>query len=86
MGRLSESEIAVALDSGEEFERSEQLAHLADGELNFAKQLLEDQTSITSSISFFIRWMRACYGVQMEVIRDLCEEFHRLEGSSKKRF
>lgn len=84
MGRLSESEIAVALDSGEEFERSEQLAHLADGDLNFAKQLLEDQTSITSSISFFIRWMRACYGVQMEAIRDLCEEFQSLGREQQK--
>ena len=84
LNRLSESDIAAAIDTGEEFERAEKLAHLADGDLNLAKQLLEDQTSITTSINFFIRWMRACYGAQMESLRDLCEEFQSIGREQQK--
>ena len=84
LGRLSESEIAVALDTGEEFERAEKFAHLADGDLNLAKQLLEDQTAITSSINFFISWMRACYGQQWETLRNLCDEFQLLGREQQK--
>ncbi len=84
MGRLSEAEIAAALNKGDETERVEQLAHLADGDLNLAKHLLDDQTPITDSINFFIRWMRACYGVQLDALRDLCEEFQAMGREQQK--
>ncbi|MCB0755565.1 MAG: DNA polymerase III subunit delta' [Flavobacteriales bacterium] len=85
LGRLSEEEIAQALpetDGGSE--RAQQLAHLADGDLNLAKQLLEDQTVVTDSIGFFIRWMRACFAVNMEMLRDLTDEFQSLGREQQK--
>jgi len=85
LGRLTEDEIAAALPDvvgGEE--RAQQLAHLADGDLNLAKQLLEDQTVVTDSIGFFIRWMRACFSVNLEMLRDLTDEFQSLGREQQK--
>jgi len=85
LGRLTEDEIAAALpdvEGGEE--RAQQLAHLADGDLNLAKQLLEDQTVVTDSIGFFIRWMRACFSVNLEMLRDLTDEFQSLGREQQK--
>ena len=85
LGRLSETEISEAL-SGQEpdgFE-VEKLAHLADGDLNLAKQLLDDPRSITDSVNFFIRWMRACFALNMEALRDLSEEFNALGREQQK--
>ncbi|MGB0916366.1 MAG: ATP-binding protein [Flavobacteriales bacterium] len=84
LGRLNEAEIAGSIATDENRERAEKLAHLADGDLNLAKQLLEDETPITNTINFFIRWMRACYGVQMEALRDLTEEFQSLGREQQK--
>ena len=85
LGRLSEAEIATALSAeSDELDQIEKFAHLADGDLNLAKHLIEDQTSITNSINFFIRWMRACYGVQMDTIQGLCEEFNSLGREQQK--
>ena len=84
LGRLSSAEIAGSFADSEDPERAEQLAELADGDLNLAKQLLEDQTGITNSINFFIRWMRACYGLQLETIQELCEEFQGLGRERQK--
>ena len=84
LGRLSSAEIAGSFAGSEDPERAEQLAELADGDLNLAKQLLEDQTGITNSINFFIRWMRACYGLQLETIQELCEEFQGLGRERQK--
>ncbi|MGB1317471.1 MAG: ATP-binding protein [Flavobacteriales bacterium] len=84
LGRLNEAEIAGSIATDENRERAEKLAHLADGDLNLAKQLLEDETPITNTINFFIRWMRACYGVQMETLRDLTEEFQSLGREQQK--
>lgn len=83
LGRLNETEIAAALP-GEDPVRSKQLAHLADGDLNLAKQLLEDETSVTQSIHFFIQWMRACFAVNVEAIQDLMEEFQSLGREQQK--
>lgn len=85
LGRLTEDEIAKALpdvEGGQE--RAQQLAHLADGDLNLAKQLLEDQTVVTDSIGFFIRWMRACFSVNLEMLRDLTDEFQSLGREQQK--
>lgn len=85
MGRLNEEEIAAALaDVEEDTDRAQKLAHLADGDLNFAKQLLEDQTVVTDSIGFFIRWMRACFSVNLESLRDLTDEFQSLGREQQK--
>lgn len=85
LGKLNESEIAQALASSEnETEEIEKFAHLADGDLNLAKHLLDDKTSITNAINFFIRWMRACYGVQMDTIQQLCDEFNTLGREQQK--
>ena len=75
LGRLSSAEIAGSFADSEDPERAEQLAELADGDLNLAKQLLEDQTGITNSINFFIRWMRACYGLQLERFKNYVKSF-----------
>jgi DNA polymerase-3 subunit delta' len=84
LGRLKEAEIAASIATDENQDRAKKLAHLADGDLNLAKQLLEDETPITNAINFFIRWMRACYGVQLETLRDLCEEFQALGREQQK--
>lgn len=76
MGRLSEAEIASALANEEVDEaRAAKLAHLADGDLGLAQQLLKDHASVTDAIGFFIRWMRACFSKNLEVQRDLTDEF-----------
>lgn len=83
--RLKENEIAQSLTNiQDEPERAQKLAHLADGDLNLAKQLLEDDTAITSAIGFFIRWMRACFSVNLESIRDLTDEFQSLGREQQK--
>jgi DNA polymerase-3 subunit delta' len=85
MERLKEGDIAKSLAAeGEDPDRVKQLAHLADGDLNLAKQLLEDDTAITNSIGFFIRWMRACFSVNMEMLRDLTDEFQALGREQQK--
>ncbi len=85
LGRLTEKEIAASLSAGtDDMEQMEKLAHLADGDLNLAKHLLEDQTAISASINFFIRWMRACFVLNLEVIQDLSEEFNALGREQQK--
>lgn len=85
MERLKEHEIAESLSDSEENDgRAQQLAHLADGDLNLAKQLLEDDTEIVAAINFFIRWMRACFSVNLESIRDLTDEFQSLGREQQK--
>lgn len=83
MARLSEEEIAAGLHA-DDMARSKQLAHLADGDLNLAKQLLEDETSVTQSIHFFIQWMRGCFAVNLEAIQDLTEEFQSMGREQQK--
>lgn len=85
MERLKEHEIAESLSNTEaDAARAQQLAHLADGDLNLAKQLLEDDSAITGAIGFFIRWMRACFSVNLESIRDLTDEFQSLGREQQK--
>lgn len=85
MERLKEDEIAHSLTNEDtDAARAHQLAHLADGDLNLAKQLLEDDTAIVGAISFFIRWMRACFSVNLESIRDLTDEFQSLGREQQK--
>lgn len=76
LGRLSEMEIADALvEDGEDLEQMTRLAHLADGNLNLAKQLHEDQAAVVDSVNFFINWMRACFAVNLEILAALSEDF-----------
>ena len=83
--RLKETEIAQALASNQEdLERSKRLASIADGDLNLAKQLLLDDTEITNAIGFFIRWMRACFTVNLEALQDLTDEFQSLGREQQK--
>ena len=85
MERLKEEDIEASLAKTEDDPaRVQQLAHLADGDLNLAKQLLEDDTAITNAIDFFIRWMRACFTVNLEVVRDLTDEFQALGREQQK--
>jgi DNA polymerase-3 subunit delta' len=85
LGRLSEKEISEALSTGsDDGEQMEKLAHLADGDLNLAKNLLEDQASISASINFFIRWMRACFVLNLEILQELNEEFNALGREQQK--
>lgn len=60
------------------------LAHMADGDFGLAKELVNNQESITSTIRFFINWMRACFGGQMEAVRDLGDKFHALGREQQK--
>lgn len=85
LGRLSDAEIAESLSAdGADLEQMKRLAHLADGNLNLAKQLLDDQESITVTVRFFIDWMRACFVLNMEKIQDLSEEFNALGREQQK--
>jgi len=87
LGRLSEKEISVSLSSvSDDLEQMEKLAHLADGDLNLAKHLLEDQATISASINFFIRWMRACFVLNLEILQELNEEFNALGREQQKAF
>ncbi|MFM1874370.1 MAG: hypothetical protein RL266_107 [Bacteroidota bacterium] len=83
LARLNEDEIATALP-GDDPNRARQLAHMADGDLNLARQLLEDQSAITESIQFFIQWMRACFTMNLESIQDLTEEFQTMGREQQK--
>lgn len=85
MGRLKASEISRALYAEtEDLGQLESLAELADGDFNLARQLLNDKTSVTNSVDFFIRWMRACFVLNMEQILDLLEEFNALGREQQK--
>ncbi|MDP6909085.1 MAG: hypothetical protein QF371_06245 [Flavobacteriales bacterium] len=85
MERLSEDAVVEKLAfNGMEEEGVRKFAHMADGDLTLTKELLENQESITSSIRFFIKWMRACYGGQMNVIRDLSDECHAMGREQQK--
>ena len=85
LGRLSEKEISASLSSdSDDREQMEKLAHLADGDLNLAKHLLDDQDTISASINFFIRWMRACFVLNLEILQELSEEFNALGREQQK--
>ncbi|MCF8463923.1 MAG: DNA polymerase III subunit delta' [Flavobacteriales bacterium] len=85
LGRLSEKEISASLSSAsDDVEQMEKLAHLADGDLNLARHLLDDQATISASINFFIRWMRACFVLNLEILQELTEEFNSLGREQQK--
>lgn len=85
MGRLKAAEISAALRSETEDQTQlESFAELADGDFNLARQLLNDKTAVTNSVDFFIRWMRACFVLNMEQINDLLEEFNALGREQQK--
>ena len=85
LGRLKEQEIAEKITQAYgSIEQAEKLAHLADGDLNLARQLTEDQDAIIGTVHFFIRWMRASFGLNMELLRDLTEEFNALGREQQK--
>lgn len=85
LGRLSEKEISASLSTvSDDVEEMEKLAHLADGDLNLAKNLLDNQASISASINFFIRWMRACFVLNLEILQELSEEFNALGREQQK--
>lgn len=85
LGRLSEAEIAGSLASAEvDSDQVQRLAHLADGNLNLAKQLLEEQEAVTSSVNFFINWMRACFTMNLEKLMELTDDFNTLGREQQK--
>jgi DNA polymerase-3 subunit delta' len=85
MGRLKAAGISAALSSEtDDHAQLASLAELADGDLNLARQLLNDKSSVTYSIDFFIRWMRACFVLNMEQLVDLLEEFNVLGREQQK--
>lgn len=85
LGRLSEEEIAGALASEDmDSDQVQRLAHLADGNLNLAKQLLDEQESVTTSVNFFIKWMRTCYAMNLEQLMELTDEFNTLGREQQK--
>jgi len=84
--RLDEQVIADMLQEenvGDE-ELVQGLAHMADGDLTLAKDLLLNKEAVSSSIRFFINWMRACFGGQMDMIRNLGDEFHAMGREQQK--
>ncbi|TNF29526.1 MAG: DNA polymerase III subunit delta' [Bacteroidetes bacterium] len=85
LGRLSETEIARALTAEDvDADHVERLAHMADGNLNLARQLLQEQETVTATVQFFIHWMRACYAADLEKLMDLNEEFNALGREQQK--
>lgn len=85
LGRLSEEEIANSFVSSDiDSDQVQRLAHLADGNLNLARQLLEDQETVTASVNFFINWMRACFTMNLEKLMELTEDFNSLGREQQK--
>lgn len=85
LGRLSEMEIAQALTTEDsDTEHLKRLAHMADGSLNLARQLLQEQDSVTAGIQFFIRWMRAAYLRHLEQLAELNEAFSAMGREQQK--
>ena len=85
MERLNENQIIEKLsDTDTSEDELRRFAHMADGDLTLTRTLLENKETITATIAFFIKWMRACYGGQMDVIRNLSDEFHALGRERQK--
>lgn len=85
LGPLKETEIVAALaNENQDANEVKKFAYMANGDLNLAQNLIQDQTAIIYSINFFINWMRACYGNRMEVIHKLAEEFNTLGREQQK--
>lgn len=85
LGRLSEEEIANSFVGADaDSDQVQRLAHLADGNLNLARQLLEDQETVTASVNFFINWMRACFTMNLEKLMELTDDFNTLGREQQK--
>lgn len=84
--RLSEKEIADGLvqEHGADSSQASLVAHLSDGSYGLACQLLTDPETVSSTVNFFIHWMRACYAMNMEALGSLMDEFQRMGRERQK--
>ncbi len=85
MERLTEEAVVQKLAGiGTSEEELKQFAHMAEGDLSLTRTLMDNKERISSTIGFFIKWMRACYGGQVDVLRNLSDEFHSLGRERQK--
>lgn len=61
-----------------------QVAQLAEGNLNAASNLLSEVSS--DYFSFFLSWMRSCFGYKFGELIDMSEDFQKLGRENQKNF
>ncbi len=86
LDRISESDMTQGLINGYQADESQAslVAHLSDGDFGLALQLLRDPETVNSTVQFFITWMRACYGLNMEALASLMDEFQKMGRERQK--
>ncbi len=86
LDRLAESDMTAGLVNSHRADESQAslVAHLADGDFGLALQLLRDPEAVHSTVQFFITWMRACYGLNMEALASLMDEFQKMGRERQK--
>lgn len=86
LDRLAESDMTAGLVNNHRADESQAslVAHLADGDFGLALQLLRAPETVHSTVQFFITWMRACYGLNMEALASLMDEFQKMGRERQK--
>jgi len=74
--RLSNEEVKHALKA-RNIDGAEVISDLVEGNLNDALQLAHKSESLAQLATYFTRWMRICYAVNMPEILKLAEETHK---------
>jgi DNA polymerase-3 subunit delta' len=67
-----------------EIKKALRIAQLAEGNLNLALRLLENEEDNNTKI--FADWMRACYARKMPEMITFSEEFHQMDKLSQRNF
>lgn len=86
LDRLSEEQIMVGLmaDADVDEQQAHLAAHIADGDFGLAVQLLRDPDAVSGAVQFFISWMRACFGMRMDTLSALMDEFQKMGRERQK--
>jgi DNA polymerase-3 subunit delta' len=61
-----------------------QIANLADGNLQAARKLSQELTS--DYFTFFVQWMRNCYGYKFGEVVEMSDEFQKMGRENQKAF
>jgi DNA polymerase-3 subunit delta' len=81
---LSDEEISVYIKSHHEVENSKvrKIVQLADGDLNMAIKLLENEED--NNTQRFTEWMRACFKKNYAALVSMADEYHGLDKLSQR--
>jgi len=82
--RFTENQISSTLtkDFGTETEKAEQIARLAEGNMNAARELIHGMPD--NNLALFQNWFRLCYGQKMVDLVFLSEEFQNIGKEPQK--